>query len=66
LRSKFIQPSERAVGFDMHRVQSRDFSVGQRKRARKERAKTHVAHEGHQMQAQLFTDRKDRRGFCLG
>ena len=43
LRSKFVQPFERAIRVDMHRAQPRDFRVGQRECAGKERMKTGVA-----------------------
>src|ERR1019366_471421 len=66
LRSKFVQRFERAIRFDMHRAQPRNFRVGQRERARNERTKTDVAHECRQLRTQLLTNEEGRLGFCLG
>ena len=63
---QFVQPFERSVRVDMHRTQPRHFRVGQRERARQERAKSEVAHECHQRRTQLLTDATGRRGFCPG
>ena len=47
--SKFVQPFQSPVRFHLHRAQPGNFRAGQRERARKQRAKTGVAHEGRQM-----------------
>src|SRR5450759_277477 len=66
LRSKIVRGFERAIRFDMHRAQPRNFRVGQRERARNERTKTDVAHECRQLRTQLLTNEEGRRCFCFG